>query len=119
MEIPEEKKWAEGMTQKEFEGAFTVMYPRADAIPGDVKAWLKKSPPKYHGIPPINPEEIIPEDYTPKNMKVLPNEVTCDGCGEVFTAARNMKYAHKAKHEKICEKLLAKRGKGVDHAISG
>lgn len=56
-----ERDWAKGLKQSEFEKAFIMRYPNSDVIP-DVKEWANQMPPEPRGINPIKPESYIVGD---------------------------------------------------------
>jgi hypothetical protein len=103
--IHESKQWANGLTQEEFTKEFQRRYPRSDSVP-DLRKWLYRDIPRYHGINPFNLEQMESQDNKRPERKE-PEEIVCKGCGKEFTAKGNMKLAHRKLHEKRCKKLLA------------
>jgi hypothetical protein len=110
--ISEEKLWAEGMAQDEFEREFQRRNPLCDVIP-DLKKWLHTENPKHSGIDKFNLEDMEIDDI-PRKEEVKDLSRHCKGCGRVFppiTVRGKEREATLAyfNHTKNCKNLLEVR----------
>ena len=124
MTTVEDRSWAAGLTQKEFEEQWMMKHPFADVIP-DVSFYLVNQP-KYAGIHGVNPEDFVEEGGKVDNKTGKVDNKTgnvdnktgekvdmdklekagfiCRGCKKEF----KVKIAH-FNHEKHCKAYLNTR----------
>jgi len=103
MEVSVEKKWAEGLTQEEFEREFMRRHPMTDVIPNGEK-WVHREELKYKGIPPIQAEDYVDNDNPgaieeqAKFEEKKPKIYSCRGCGKEITLKAGW-----MRHETFCK----------------
>ncbi len=78
--IAEERKWAEGMNETDFQAEYGKRFPHAGSCPTVMK-YLSWTPPDYRTIDSRIEHEI---EETPKVEKV--DEYVCRGCGRTWDA---------------------------------
>ena len=71
MAIHESKKWAEGLTQVEFERQWALRFPAADVIPLGSE-WINIPLRHTHGIDSIPPSyEFEPDNFIPEPLDII------------------------------------------------
>lgn len=101
----EDKSWAQGLSQQEFEREYVTRHPFSDVIP-DVNYYASHSP-KYNGIDSFNPDTMEVEDPKPVIEEGAEPEAPkyfCRGCKKEFTYR-----VAQAGHEKNCKVMLNTR----------
>lgn len=110
----EDRSWAEGLNQYEFEIQFLRRNPNADVMPL-VETYLRPLEiKKVERMTPVHDESYEADDDMARLMKkkaLKRNEevpstqiLECRGCGRVFTANIG-----RVSHERRCEKFLNKK----------
>jgi hypothetical protein len=103
----QERAWAVGLSQQDFEREFVKRTPWADVIP-DVVQWAEWEEPENRLIDAPDPEDINKPDGENPKSKHAPLKVhlgfPCRGCGRVF----DFKIA-RAGHERGCKTAISKK----------
>jgi hypothetical protein len=104
----QDRSWAVGLTQEQFEIEFIKRGLGSDVIP-TASEWAIGSEPVYHGIDPPN-LEAVPEKTVLEGEELLEKKTSkkhlgypCRGCGRVFDYP-----VARAGHERRCKQNIQK-----------
>lgn len=105
--VPEEKRWAVGLSQVEFEHEFLRRNPVADAIPR-VEKWLGVPIPESRAIDGFKISDDTHETEVPgipKEEKSKEEVIYCRGCKREFKHKKGNKLA-RSSHERHCKEFM-------------
>jgi hypothetical protein len=102
----EDRSWAVGLEQSEFEQQFQRRNPMCDVIP-DVKSWAGPQAEKDMSatMTPFNPEQMVEDGPPPKPKEEIADYKMCPACGKKCATPNGKLIGYRA-HVRNCRKNI-------------